>query len=62
MAVPFIVLVPVLFILPPLIQIGFPPTLLGAPLELAFIALGYDLLRTSTDTTVEARRWDDLFA
>jgi hypothetical protein len=53
-AVLFIVLFPVVFILPPLVQIGFPPTLLGAPLNLAFIALGYDLWRTSTDTSVRA--------
>jgi hypothetical protein len=48
----FIVLFPAIFILPPLVLIGFPPTLIGAPLDLAFIALGYDLWRTSTDTSV----------
>ena len=48
----FIVLLPAIFILPPLVLIGFPPTLIGAPLNLALIALGYDLWRTSIDTSV----------
>lgn len=48
----FIVLFPAIFILPPLTLIGFPPTLIGAPLDLAFIALGYDLWRVAGDTPV----------
>ena len=48
----FIVLFLAIFILPPLVLIGFPPTLIGTPLDLAFIALGFDLWRTSTATSV----------
>lgn len=39
----FVVLFPAIFILAPLTQVGFPGVLIGAPLDLAFIALGYEL-------------------
>ena len=39
----FIILFPVIFVLAPLTQVGFPGVLIGAPLDLAFIALGYEL-------------------
>lgn len=39
----FVVLFPTIFVLAPLTQVGFPGVLIGAPLDLAFIALGYEL-------------------
>ena len=48
----FIVLFPAIFILGPLTQLGFPPVLIAAPLDLAFIALSYDLWRATTNTSL----------
>ncbi|WP_224450444.1 hypothetical protein [Haloprofundus salilacus] len=45
----FIVLFPSIFVLAPLTQIGFPSAFIGAPLDLAFIALSYELWTTDTD-------------
>lgn len=42
----FIILFPTIFILAPLTQVGFPGVLIGAPVDLAFIALGYELWTT----------------
>jgi hypothetical protein len=39
----FVALFPAIFVLAPLTQVGFPGVLIGAPLDLAFIALGYEL-------------------
>ena len=39
----FIVPFPAIFVLALLTQVGFPGVLIGAPLDLAFIALGYEL-------------------
>ena len=46
----FIVLFPAIFILGPLTQLGFPGVLIAAPLDLAFITLGYDLWTGDADT------------
>lgn len=51
----FIVLLPSIFILGPLTQIGFPGSWIGAGLYLAFIALGYDIW-TDLDTSVDENR------
>ncbi|WP_224271093.1 hypothetical protein [Haloprofundus salinisoli] len=45
----FIVLFPAIFVLAPLTQVGFPGVLIGAPLDLAFITLGYELWTAETD-------------
>ena len=54
----FIVLFPAVFILGPLTQLGFPGVLIAAPLDLAFISLGYDLWAVDLKSSagrVEAR-------
>lgn len=45
----FIALFPAIFGLGPLTRIGFPGPLIGAPLDLAFIALGYELWTDAAD-------------
>lgn len=47
----FIVLFPAIFILGPLTQLGFPGVLIAAPLDLAFITLGYDLWTIDSNTS-----------
>ena len=45
----FIVLFPAIFVLAPLTQVGFPGPLIAAPLDLAFVALGYELWTAAGD-------------
>lgn len=47
----FVTLFPAIFILAPLTQIGFSGALIPAPLNLAVIALGYELLTIDSNTT-----------
>lgn len=54
----FITLLPAILVLGPLTRIGFPGVWIGAPLYLAFIALGYDLWTVDADTSVRGNgRW-----
>lgn len=46
----FIILLPAIFILGPLTQLGFPGWVINAPVGLAFVALSYDLWAISSDT------------
>lgn len=47
----FVILFPSIFVLAPLTQVGFPGVLIGAPLDLAFIALGYELWTSRAATS-----------
>lgn len=51
----FVALFPAVFLLGPLTQFGLPGTLIGAPLALAGVALGYDLWTTEPATERESR-------